>query len=194
MITIENLSKSFDEKVLFRDFSFSFADTGIYVLTGESGAGKTTLLRMIAGLDTDFDGVISGGGIQKTSVCFQEHRLFPTLTALKNVELVSFERKTDNSELISRQMLSKLGFSDEDMLLYPSELSGGMRQRVALARAVLRTSPVLLLDEPTKELDPLHAKMALDVIAKEGERRLVIMVTHKSEDVKELGATEIKIN
>ena len=53
---------------------------------------------------------------------------------------------------------------------------------------------MLLLDEPTKELDPLHDKMALDVIAKEGERRLVIMVTHKSEDVKELGATEIKIN
>ena len=194
MITIEGLNKSFDEKVLFRDFSFSFNETGIYVLTGESGAGKTTLLRMIAGLDTDYRGKISGGGITKTALCFQEHRLFPTLTALKNLELVSFEQKHDNSELISRQMLSKMGFSEEDMFLRPSELSGGMRQRVALARAILRNTPVLLLDEPTKELDPLHAKMALDVIAEEGKKRLVIMVTHKREEIKMLNATEIIIN
>lgn len=193
MITIKNLSKSFGEKVLFRDFSFSFNDTGIYVLSGESGKGKTTLLRMIAGLDTDYDGTILGGGITATSICFQEHRLFPTLNALKNLELVSFKQKNDNSKVISRQILSKLGFNDADMLLLPSELSGGMRQRVALARAILRNSPVLLLDEPTKELDPMHAKMVLDAIADEGKKRLVIMVTHKREEIDELHASEVAI-
>lgn len=193
MITIKNLSKSFGEKVLFRDFSFSFNDTGIYVLSGESGKGKTTLLRMIAGLDTDYDGTIIGGGIAATSICFQEHRLFPTLNALKNIELVSFKQKNDNSKVISRQILSKLGFNDADMLLLPSELSGGMRQRVALARAILRNSPVLLLDEPTKELDMVHAKMVLDAIADEGKKRLVIMVTHKREEIDELCATEVPI-
>ena len=192
-LKISNLKKSFDKKVIFDNFSASFEEIGIYSLTGESGAGKTTLLRMISGLDLDFDGEISGGGAKNCSIAFQEYRLFPTISALDNVVLANYDKKTPENELEAKNMLISLGFSEEDTSLYPSELSGGMKQRVSLARALLRKAPILLLDEPTKELDNENAKRALDLIKAEGNSRLVIIVTHKPEDVSYLGANEIKI-
>lgn len=192
-LKISNLTKSFDKKVIFDNFSAEFEEIGIYSLTGESGAGKTTLLRMISGLDTDFEGEISGSGIKNCSIAFQEYRLFPTISALDNVVLANYDKKTTENELEAKNMLLSLGFSEEDISLYPTELSGGMKQRVSLARAFLRKAPILLLDEPTKELDEENAKRALDLIKSEGKERLVIVVTHNPEDVMYLEANEIKI-
>ena len=192
-LKISNLTKSFDKKVIFDNFSAEFEEIGIYSLTSESGAGKTTLLRMISGLDLDFDGEISGGGAKNCSIAFQEYRLFPTISALDNVVLANYDKKNEENELEAKNMLISLGFSEEDTSLYPTELSGGMKQRVSLARAFLRKAPILLLDEPTKELDEENAKRALDLIKSEGKERLVIAVTHNPEDVMYLGAKEIKI-
>ena len=63
-LTVNKVSKQFDEKIVLNAFSYSFGEIGLYVIKGESGIGKTTLLRMIAGLDTDYQGEISGGGIE----------------------------------------------------------------------------------------------------------------------------------
>ena len=90
-------------------------------------------------------------------------------------------------------MLSSLGFSAADSLLYPDELSGGMKQRVSLARAFLRNAPILLLDEPTKELDEENANKALEIIKKEANSRLVILVTHNKRDLDFLMGEVIKI-
>ncbi len=192
-LEISNLSKSFDKKVIFDNFSARFEEIGIYSLTGESGVGKTTLLRMISGLDTGFEGEISAGGIKNCSIAFQEYRLFPTISAVDNVILANYDKKTDENELEAKNMLLSLGFSEEDTSLYPTELSGGMKQRVSLARAFLRKAPILLLDEPTKELDEENARKALDLIKAEGDVRLVIVVTHNPEDLLYLQAKEIKI-
>lgn len=173
-LKINNVSKSFDTKEIVKDFSYSFKEKGLYVITGESGSGKTTLLRIIAGLDTDFSGEISGGGVENVSFMFQEYRLFPSLNALKNANIS--QTGTDFSR--SYQLLSRLGFTDEDMKKKPRQLSGGMKQRVAFARAVLMDAPILILDEPTKELDADTAGIMLDIISEEAEKRLVIAVTH----------------
>ena len=75
-------------------------------------------------------------------------------------------------------MLTRLSFTESDMHKRPSELSGGMKQRVAFVRAMLKNAPILILDEPTKELDPDTAKIMVDIIVEESKKRLVIVVTH----------------
>lgn len=193
-LTIRNLTKTFEEKTLFRDFSYSFAKTGIYALTGKSGSGKTTLIRIISGLDNDFKGTVSGGGFKNVSLCFQEHRLFSNLNAFDNIYKVSFKNENEENKHKVKELLKKLAFTEEDMELFPSELSGGMRQRIAFARALLKDSSILILDEVTKELDLKLKTKVLKIIKDESLKRLVIVVTHDTFDLSQLEATEIKID
>lgn len=192
-LVLQDLKKSFDDKLIFNGFSYSFSDLGIYAITGESGVGKTTLLRMISGLDTDYSGSIIGAGVGKVSLAFQEDRLFPVLTALENVVFANNDTMDTGALNSAKHMLLSLGISESDMSLYPSELSGGMKQRVSLARAFLKDAPILLLDEPTGELDSENAKLVRKIIKKQAESRLVIIVTHNKDEIAELSATEIKI-
>lgn len=192
-LTIKNLSKSFDGKAVLTGFSYDFADCGIYALQGESGAGKTTLLRIIAGLDKDYSGEVIGGGFGSCSMAFQEHRLFPQLSALENVVFAISDKKDEAVLKKAADILTSLGLSEGDISLLPDELSGGMKQRVSLARAFIKGAPVLLLDEPTKELDEANATLVRNMIVEAGKSRLVILATHSTEDVEALEAKIIKI-
>lgn len=189
-LNIKNLNKNYGRKAIFSNYSYEFKETGIYLLKGDSGRGKTTLLRMIAGLDKNFSGVITGGGIPNVSFAFQEYRLFPNLTAVENVMTAS-KGESDEDIAKARELLKRLGFTEDDMHLYPSELSGGMRQRTSLARAFLKKSPILLLDEPTKELDPVLCDVVADMILEAAKSQLVIVVSHTETDLVRLGATPI---
>ena len=189
-LLIKNLKKTFGDKIVFSDFSYEFPDKGLYLIKGDSGAGKTTLLRIISGLDTAYSGDVLGGGIPQVSYAFQEYRLFPTLTATENV-LISSKTENESDVEKAKSFLSRLGFSSQDMNLYPSELSGGMKQRVSLARAFFSESKILLLDEPTKELDPTLCSVVLNMIAEEAIKRLVIMVSHIEADEEQISATKI---
>ena len=190
-LVIKNLKKNFGRKESLHNFSYSFADRGIYAVTGESGIGKTTLLRIIAGLDKDFTGELLGA--EQVSVAFQEHRLFPNLNALDNIVFAISERKDEAVIVEAKKILSKLGFDEADMLLFPDQLSGGMKQRVSLARSFLYEGKILLLDEPTKELDEENAKRVKEVIKELSQSRLVILVSHKGEDLTDLGARIIDL-
>ena len=192
-LKIKDLTKRFGEKQIFSGFSYEFPDAGVFAVVGESGIGKTTLLRMIAGLDTKFDGDIAGGGFKNISFAFQEYRLFPTLSALDNVIFAVSDKKDAKTEEAAKNMLKRLGFTDRDVNLFPSELSGGMKQRVSLARAFLKNAPILLLDEPTKELDAEHASEVVKVISELSVNTLIIMVTHREQDVKSLSPTTITL-
>jgi len=190
-LSIKNLSKSFGDKQVLENFSYEFTERGIYAICGESGVGKTTLLRIISGLDKDYSGSVAGGGFKNVSFAFQEYRLFPALTALDNV-IISGGDKEDLSNS-AKELLRTLGFTDDDMKKLPAELSGGMKQRVSIARAVLKKAPILLLDEPTKELDQTLRNTVYDIIAEQSQRKLVIIVTHHGEDIDRLGATKINL-
>lgn len=176
MIVLANIKKSFDGRSVLSGFSYTFQESGLYVIYGESGAGKTTLLRIIAGLDKDFSGTAELAC--PVSYVFQEHRLFNSLNALENVVFAAFGEKNEETLLKSERMLLSLGFSKNELTLKPSELSGGMKQRVSIARALLYNAPVLLLDEPTKELDFDLSETVYSMIEKEAERRTVILVSH----------------
>ena len=190
-LKINGLSKRFGEKTVFDNFNFSFDSHGAYIVTGESGIGKTTLLRIIAGLDNDFTGTIENGGIALTSFMFQEYRLFPTLNALKNVTVPNERKNSDDISEKARAILLGLGFKESELYQSIDELSGGMKQRVSLARAFVSSSPILLLDEPTKELDAGIREKLYQLILDEAKKRLVIIVSHHKEDIERLSAKKI---
>ncbi|MET9647143.1 ABC transporter ATP-binding protein [Streptomyces syringium] len=124
-------------------------------LLGASGCGKSTLLNLVAGLDRPTAGTIEVPG-GRPALMFQEHALFPWLTAGRNIELAlrlrgvpRAERRPEAERLLD---LVRLGGSYRKRV---HELSGGMRQRVALARALAQDSQLLLMDEPFAALDAI---------------------------------------
>lgn len=183
-LALTNLSVSFGEKSVIHHLSYSFPEHGCVLITGESGSGKTTLLRLIAGLAKPDEGKISGG--KNVSFAFQEYRLFPSLSAVENVAVAVSLQKKDLSSAV--EMLMQLGFTKEETALYPDALSGGMKQRVSLARAFLKSAPVLLLDEPFKELDPALAEKVAEIIRAQAAWRLVLLSAHSDAVASALGA------
>lgn len=192
-LTITNLSKSFGKKEIFNSFSQNFSDTGIYSISGDSGVGKTTLLRMIAGLERDHSGEILGGGFDNVAFAFQEYRLFPTLSAIENVIIPNGNMNDEALKNTAEEMLLALDFKERDFLSDTSELSGGMKQRISLARALISNKPIILLDEPTKELDSGIRKKLYDIIKTKSKSKLIILVSHNREDIEALDSVDIKI-
>lgn len=113
-------------------------------------------------------------------MAFQEHRLLPVLTALGNVTEALRPLKIDKKEAEARakDALLSLGFPEKDFKTRPAALSGGMRQRVSLARAFAVDRPILLLDEPEKELDAALRDRLYAAIETARKSRLVIITTH----------------
>ncbi len=191
-LILKNICKSFGDKIVLNDLSYTFPNNGIFAITGPSGSGKTTLLRITCGLEKNYSGEVIGGGTANTAVAFQEYRLFPSLTAVQNVSVPNEKDGVDISNE-AKDILIKLGFGKDDLSLLPGELSGGMKQRVSIARALLREAPILILDEPTKELDPSIVSILHEMIANESKKRLVLFVSHNQRDAQLLGATPIVI-
>ncbi|MBE6992731.1 MAG: ABC transporter ATP-binding protein [Ruminococcaceae bacterium] len=181
-ILLEKISLSFDDKVIFTDFSYEFADSGVTCIMGPSGRGKTTLLRIVCGLQKPDSGSVYS--CEKTSVMFQEDRLMPWLTAGENITAVC-----DCDPL---KYLAMVGLAGEKDTM-PDQLSGGMARRVALARALAYDGDVLLLDEPFKGLDDeLRIKM-YGIIAETAKSKPVIMATHNEDDAKALNAEILRL-
>ena len=180
-LIIKNLRKTYAEREIISNFSYEFESKGVYVIKGKSGIGKTTLLRLIAGIDSDYQGEIIGGGIKNVSFMFQEYRLFDNISAIKNVFL-AVHTTTESMHTKAMNLLSELKLSEDDVKKSPRELSGGMKQRISFARAFMKDSPILLLDEPTKELDDDSVRAMINIINNEGHRRLVLIVTHDELD------------
>lgn len=152
MIKLSHLTAGYPGKRVFEELSLTLPQEGAVALMGPSGMGKTTLLRLLAGLLAPEKGEISGLNGKKIALLFQEDRLLPWLTAMKNVEIVSDTRR-------AREWLARMEISQPGQ--YPREMSGGMQRRVALARAMAYGGDVLLLDEPFKGLDEaLRARIA----------------------------------
>ncbi len=178
MIRLANATKNFDSKSIITDLSYEFPTTGLYQITGSSGSGKTTLLRIIAGLEKLDTGTLFS--TDSVSFAFQEYRLFPWLDALSNVTVAAFETPGEAELSAAKSLLIRLGFEEAELKLLPREMSGGMKQRVSLARAFIRPSDVLILDEPTKELDADLVNTVYEIIKEISEDRLVIFTSHQA--------------
>ncbi|MBZ9692202.1 ABC transporter ATP-binding protein [Clostridium sp. M14] len=179
-IEIKNLSKAYNNEIVFERFNLTLENSKVNCIVGKSGCGKSTLLNMLAGILKFDDGEISGIAKNEVSYIFQEDRLIEWLTVEENLifALKKYYGKLELKEKI-KSILSTLGLEDVKNK-YPEELSGGMKQRVNIARAFGKPSKIILMDEPFKSLDYTLKYKIIDEFKNImlNENRTVVLVTH----------------
>ena len=196
ILRIRGLGKRYGTRWVLREVDLALAPGELVALLGESGAGKSTLLNLIAGLESPDEGEIALAGsamhaldadasarVRRRTLgfVFQAFHLIAHLSVAHNVAIPLLLNGVDQAEALRRagELLERLGLGDRGASP-PAELSGGEQQRVALARALVHQPAVLLADEPTGNLDPATADVALGLLAEQVRERgaALLMVTH----------------
>ena len=198
MITFEHISHRYEtdegETVVYKDFNEQIADGEFIVLTGRSGSGKTTLLKMILKEIEPDEGIIriddkSIRDIRRRDipfyrrnigVLFQDFKLIPDVNVYDNLyyAILATGGSGKDAEKKITHVLTMLGI-DRFHKRFPREMSGGEQQKVCLARAVINHPKLLLVDEPTGNLDPVSTSeimRLLDII--HAQKITIIMATH----------------
>jgi polar amino acid transport system ATP-binding protein len=207
MLEVENLKKSFGNRLILNNVSFTVKDGEILTIVGPSGAGKTTLLRCITGLESADSGqfLIDGKPFDPESlepeqtvmgVVFQDFNLFPHLSVLENITLApTMVLKQSNEEAIAnaQKLLQQLGLKNKGNL-YPFQLSGGQKQRVAIARALAMKPKILCYDEPTSALDPnLRDEVAQLLLGLKKQGMTQLVVTHDMDFAQQIADNMLKV-
>lgn len=196
LLVIENLTKKFGDKTVFKGINVTVKKGEVIAVIGPSGAGKSTFLRAINMLDAPTSGEVLFEGNQLTNLkeiqldqlrekmgmVFQGFNLFPNLTVLENIKLAPLKVKGQYDQIATetaKRLLAQVGLSDKADQ-YPASLSGGQKQRVAIARALAMSPDMLLFDEPTSALDPEMVGEVLAVMKQLAEDGMtMIVVTHE---------------
>lgn len=198
ILKIENLKKMYGkgENLVnaVDDVSFSIERGEFIAVVGPSGSGKSTLLHLIGGVDRPNDGkiYIEGTDIsnynskelalfrrRKVGIVYQFYNLIPNLTVKHNIELpLMLDGRRVNEKLFD-DIVNKLGISKK-LNNFPSELSGGQNQRVAIARSLIYEPSLLLLDEPTGNLDRKNSNEIIEILKyfNHTSNQTIILVTH----------------
>lgn len=198
ILKIENLKKMYGkgENLVnaVDDVSFSIERGEFIAVVGPSGSGKSTLLHLIGGVDRPNDGkiYIEGTDIsnynskelalfrrRKVGIVYQFYNLIPNLTVKHNIELpLTLDGRRVNEKLFD-DIVNKLGISKK-LNNFPSELSGGQNQRVAIARSLIYEPSLLLLDEPTGNLDRKNSNEIIEILKyfNHTSNQTIILVTH----------------
>ena len=202
IIVGKNITTSYGDKIMHDNVSWSVKEAEIYGFLGGSGTGKTTLMKTMIYLKKPSKGDITFDGVNmwksspqeqqeiklKSGTMFQFGALYSSMTILDNVGVLLHEYSKFNKrqiDEIAMFWIQKVGLKKEVSMLYPSELSGGMKKRAALARALVLSPRVLFLDEPNSGLDPVSSRQ-MDALIKELRDSIgvtVVMVTHDADSI-----------
>lgn len=203
ILQLKNISKIYSTKTedlnIIKDLSLDVEEGEFISILGQSGSGKTTLLNLIGLLDSPTNGsiIIDGEEIsldsssidkvrnEKIGFVFQFHYLLPEFTALENIMIPALANNFKNKKEIEKralELLKDIGLENRAHHK-PSELSGGEKQRVAIARALINNPKLLLLDEPTGNLDDETSEKIFKLFKQinEKKRQTIITVTHSRE-------------
>jgi len=154
VIQAEQISKSYGDRILFEELTFSLPPGGIVGVIGPNGAGKTTLFRMIVGDEQPDSGVIRIGETVQLAYADQSRAaLDPAKTVWEMISGGEERIKLGDREMNSRAYVAQFNFIGADQQKKVGQLSGGERNRVHLALALKQCANVILLDEPTNDLD-----------------------------------------
>ncbi len=203
IIKVNNLSTIFGKNIVHKDISFAVKEGEIFGVLGGSGSGKTVLVKQIVMLDNIQKGNIQilGRDIstlnlediqdlkQQFSYLFQFGALYSFLNVIENISVMLKEYTdlpADLVEKIAYTNLQIVGLPKSCALLYPSELSGGMKKRVALARSLAMQPKILFLDEPTSGLDPASTQKINELLLnlKKMLNITIVIITHDLETIK----------
>ena len=199
-ISLTNVSKIYElgtsQVVALDNVSLDIVKGEFIIIVGPSGSGKSTLVNIIGGVDTPDSGGVNVANMNLTQMnageltkyrrnhvgfLFQFYSLIPTLTAMENVLIAAELVNIKGDELKSRgsEVLKAVGLADRGDS-YPSQLSGGERQRVALARALAKYPNLIMVDEPTGQLDFESGRKMIELIKEVASlyESTVVMVTH----------------
>ena len=201
IIKVQNLTKTYkkagsSEIKAVNDVSFEVAQGEFLTILGPSGSGKTTLLNLIGGLDKATSGQITIDGIEisslnqselvkvrreKVGFVFQAFNLIPTFSAVENIQAALAPTDMPKNLRLERsiELLKMVGLEHRADHL-PAELSAGEQQRIAIARAFANNPKVVLLDEPTGNLDTKTGKEILSICSQASKKQgqTVVAVTH----------------
>lgn len=177
MIKVTSISRSFGDKEVLSDVSFSLKPASINGLIGPSGGGKSILFKIIANTCRADRGWVTfpqGTSHLDVGLMFQEGALFDSLSVYDNIAFPLVGGKVPTTGL-PRELRQEVCDKVSDILArvgltraaykMPGQLSGGMRRRVSLARALVARPKILLLDDPTSGLDPVASSVIMDLIA-----------------------------
>lgn len=175
LLTIKNLTKSYTDKVLFKDIDFSLEEGEKVGVIGINGTGKSTLLRIIAGIEEGDLGEYTKGSNVIINYLPQNPVFEPGLTIYDYVISKNQKAYLETSiEGEAKTILNRLGF--DDVTLKIDTLSGGQKKKVALAGALLAKCEILILDEPTNHLDNYMTEWLEEYL--KNYKGALIMVTH----------------
>ena len=154
VIECKGVSKSFGDKLLYENLTFSLPPAGIVGVIGPNGAGKTTLFRLIMGIEKPDSGTFDVGETVKIAYVDQQHKsIDPDKTVYETIADDSEFVRLGNKEVNARSYVSRFNFSGADQEKLCGILSGGERNRLHLALTLKEEANVLLLDEPTNDVD-----------------------------------------
>ena len=182
MLTVKNLNKKFDKKIIYKNLNLELKKGEIFALIGPNGIGKTTLIRMILGLDDDFTGEIENN--QHKIGYSPETPNFPEiLTGKEFLELVKYHHGSDDNIV---ELMKKVGLNPENntkILNY----SKGMLQRLAVAQSLIGNPDIILLDEPSSGLD-FFGQMAMQDLIKslKSSDKAILLNSHLLYDVEKI--------
>ena len=212
MIRIENISKTFNDKMILNNISFTISKGESIAIIGQSGVGKSVLLKHINGLlrpdagniyiDNSAINNISFKELQlvrkKMAMVFQFGALFDSMTIEQNIELAIKSLTKLSKEQIKARIKKSLELVNLENIehLMPSEISGGMKKRVGIARAIAINPEYIMYDEPTTGLDPITTDKINSLITKVSNKKSVtsIVVTHNMKTLEKVANKVIMLH
>jgi ATP-binding cassette ChvD family protein len=176
VIQAEKVVKAYGDNILMEKMSFSLPPGGIVGVIGPNGAGKTTLFRMVTGEEKPDSGTIRVGESVTLAYADQDRTLDPDKTVWQTISDGKDLIPLGDREVNSRAYVARFNFSGTDQQKKLSQLSGGERNRVHLARTLKRGANVILLDEPTNDLDVNTMRALEDALESFGG--CVVVISH----------------